>query len=246
MLRSVLRQALAGLGRVVAEDDLFEKPDERPPSPPLPASPPVRAAAPWVAEAVPEAPAAAAPVAAPAVEAPPAGEAAPTRAKARKKANRAAGSFQRPTEGCVPVDGASLPAALTPAGKPLVVNHWATWCDPCVDELPRLVRAMAGVAGVGEFVGLSWDLFDHPGDPDEVAKKVAAFADNAGVGYPSLLFTGEPEELFRLCGLDLHLVPQTLVIAPDGKVAWHKKGVIDHDDVFPLIRAVKAAAGVPT
>lgn len=143
----------------------------------------------------------------------------------------------------MPVDSAGLLAALLPAGKPLVVNHWATWCDPCVDELPRLVRAAAGVAGLGEFIGVSWELFDHPEDPARAAKKVATFADSVGVGYPSVLYTGEPKELFALLGLDVELIPQTVVIAPDGAVVWHKKGVVDHDDVFPLIRAVKAAAG---
>jgi thiol-disulfide isomerase/thioredoxin len=149
----------------------------------------------------------------------------------------------RPKEGCVPVDVAGLRAALTPAGKPLVINHWATWCDPCVDELPRLVRAAAGVADLGEFLGVSWDLFDHPGKPATVAKKVAQFADSVGVGYASVLFTGTPRELFSTCGLDFEQIPQTVVIAPDGRVVYHKKGVIDHDDVFPLINAVKAARG---
>ena len=153
----------------------------------------------------------------------------------------AVGSAKRPKEGCVPVDVAGLRAALVPRGKPLVVNHWATWCDPCVDELPRLVRAAAGVAELGEFVGVSWDLFDHPGKPAAVAKKVGQFADSAGVGYASLLFTGSPKELFALCGLDYELIPQTIVFAPDGTVVWHKKGVVDHDDVFPLIQAVKGA-----
>lgn len=148
----------------------------------------------------------------------------------------------RPKEGCIPVDDAGLRAALAPAGKPLVINHWATWCDPCIDELPRLVRAAAGVADIGEFLGVSWDLFDHPGKPATRAAEVARFADSVGVGYPSVLFTGTPEQLFAITGFDWHFIPQTLVIAPDGRVVWHKKGVVDHDDVFPLIAAVKECA----
>jgi thiol-disulfide isomerase/thioredoxin len=138
-----------------------------------------------------------------------------------------------------------LRAALTPAGKPLVVNHWATWCEPCVDELPRLVRAAAGAGSLAEFLGVSWDLFDHPGDPVARAGQVAAFAESMGVGYPSVLYTGEPETLFEALGLEVRLVPQTFVIAPDGAVIWHKAGVLEHDDVFPLIAAVKAAARTP-
>ncbi len=140
------------------------------------------------------------------------------------------------------MDLAGLGAALAPAGKPLIVNHWATWCDPCVDELPRLVRAAAGLGNTAEFIGVSWDLFDHPGVPSKVAAKVASFASSSGVGFASVLFTGQPEELFRACGLDVHLVPQTIVFAPDGSVAWHKKGMLTDDDVFPLIAAAKGAS----
>jgi thiol-disulfide isomerase/thioredoxin len=145
----------------------------------------------------------------------------------------------RPKDGCIPVDLAGLRAAISPGDRPLIVNHWATWCDPCVDELPRLVRAAAGLGNTAEFIGVSWDLFDHPGKPEKVAAKVASFAASSGVGFASVLFTGTPAELFAACGLDVELVPQTLVIATDGRVLWHKKGIITDDDVFPLIAAAK-------
>lgn len=261
-IRTLAKRVLARVAKLVEKDDLFEKPGERARAEPLPVAPPKKGAPPKKAEAPAkvEAPKpAVAKVEAPVAEAPkppvaeapkaPAAEApkppvAVEPAPATSPVYRWPGvSAQRPAEGCVVVGVDGLKAALTPNGKPLVINHWATWCDPCVDELPRLVRAAAGVADIGEFVGVSWDLFDHPGKPALVAKKVGKFADSAGVGYPSVLFVGKPEELFALCGLDVQLVPQTLVVAPDGRVTFHKKGVIDHDDVFPLIRAVKEAAG---
>ncbi|MEN9786205.1 MAG: hypothetical protein RLZZ299_1469 [Pseudomonadota bacterium] len=145
--------------------------------------------------------------------------------------------------GCLPVDVEALRAAMRPAGRPRVVNHWATWCEPCVEELPRLVRAAAACGDEADFLGVSWDLFDHPGDPTARARAVAAFADSMGVGYPSVLFTGAPDALFEACGLAVHQVPQTLVLAPDGRVAWHRHGTIDHDDVPLLVAAVRAAAG---
>lgn len=166
------------------------------------------------------------------------GERAPS--PALKAAEPAPGAI-RPDEGCIPVDTAGLRAALQPGRLPLVVNHWATWCDPCVEELPRLVRAAAGLGDTAEFIGVSWDLFDTPGEPQAVAEKVADFASSSGVGFGSVLYTGKPAELFELCGLDVELIPQTLVLAPDGTVVWHKKGVLTDDDVFPLIAAVKAA-----
>ncbi len=217
------------VARIVGQNDLFEKPGERARTPSLasPRTDPVPVAV----------------TAAPAVSPAKAKKAASKKGPAEKSAIPLQDPA-RPTSGCRPVDLAGLRHALTPNGKPLVINHWASWCDPCVDELPRLVRAAAGVADIGEFMGLSWDLFDHPGDPDAVAKKVASFADSVGVGYASVLFVGEPAELFAALGLDSELIPQTVVYAPDGTIAWKKNGVLEHDDVFPLIRAVKAAAGV--
>jgi thiol-disulfide isomerase/thioredoxin len=147
----------------------------------------------------------------------------------------------RPSTGCVTADADALKALLRPGSKALVLNHWATWCEPCVDELPRLVRSAAGLADKAEFLGISWDLFQNSNPPEKVAQEVARFADNSGVGYGSVLFTGTPEELYALCGLDWHFVPQTLVIAPDGRVLYHKKGLLEDNDVFPLIQAAKSA-----
>ncbi|MSQ01327.1 MAG: TlpA family protein disulfide reductase [Myxococcales bacterium] len=226
-LPRIARNVALAVARMVGHDDLFEKPGER-------------ARTPSLAPPRPE-PAAIATAATPTTAKP---KRAPAKAIPSEKTAIALLDPPRPTSGCRPVDLVGLRRALAPTGKPLVINHWASWCDPCVDELPRLVRAAAGVADIGEFMGLSWDLFDHPGDPHVVAKKVAAFADSVGVGYASVLFVGEPAELFAALGLDSELIPQTVVYAPDGTVAWKKVGVLEHDDVFPLIRAVKAAAGV--
>ena len=211
-LANVARGFLRQVSNRVGKDGLFEQPGERPPSAPLPSAPSPAQA--------------------------PAGAPAPTPRKGSAKPVAGA----RPSEGCAVVDVAGLTAALVPSGKPLVINHWATWCDPCVDELPRLVRAAAGLGDAAEFIGVSWDLFDHPGVPSKVAGKVASFASSSGVGFASVLFTGQPEELFLACGLDVHLVPQTIVLARDGSVAWHKKGMLTDDDVFPLIAAARGAS----
>ena len=57
-----------------------------------------------------------------------------------------------------------------------------------------------------------------------------------------MLFTGDPQTLYEIAGLDWHFIPQTLVIAPDGQVVWHKRGDLADDDVFPLIKAARDAA----
>ena len=232
---NVIRSTLVGVARSllrqvsfrVSADGLFEQPGERAPTPPLPTAP----KSPHTP--IPEAAVSSDPLPGPRSNVEPSLDASPP-------VSRPVAS--RPADGCVPVGVPGLKAALTPGHTALVVNHWATWCDPCVDELPRLVRAAAGLGNSAEFIGVSWDLFDHPGAPAKVAAKVAAFASSSGVGFASVLFTGTPAELFSACGLDVELVPQTIVLAPDGTVCWHKKGMITDDDVFPLIAAATAAS----
>lgn len=58
-------------------------------------------------------------------------------------------------------------------GKPVLVNLWATWCAPCIEELPTLNRVASEVAGTGHVVALSQDL-------NENAAPVHAFLSERG------------------------------------------------------------------
>jgi thiol-disulfide isomerase/thioredoxin len=50
-----------------------------------------------------------------------------------------------------------LRKALTPSRKPLLVNFWATWCDPCREEFPDLVKLDAEYKGKIDFITISLD-----------------------------------------------------------------------------------------
>jgi cytochrome c biogenesis protein CcmG/thiol:disulfide interchange protein DsbE len=65
-------------------------------------------------------------------------------------------------------------------GEPLVVNFWATWCDPCKAEMPRLAAAAKSYKGKIAFVGV--DVQDDP-------TVAARFAASKGVTYASV---GDP------------------------------------------------------
>src|SRR5512141_138245 len=55
----------------------------------------------------------------------------------------------------IDIDG--LRKALTPKNKPLLVNFWATWCDPCREEFPDLVKLDAEYKGKIDFITISLD-----------------------------------------------------------------------------------------
>ena len=63
------------------------------------------------------------------------------------------------------IDGVALSNLLKPNGKPLLINFWATWCDPCREEFPDLVKIDTEYTGKLDFITVSLDdLADINGD----------------------------------------------------------------------------------
>src|SRR5215213_5623023 len=59
------------------------------------------------------------------------------------------------------IDETGLKTALKPNGKPLLVNFWATWCDPCREEFPELVRIDAEYKDKIDFITISFDYLSE-------------------------------------------------------------------------------------
>jgi thiol-disulfide isomerase/thioredoxin len=100
-------------------------------------------------------------------------------------------------------------------GKVVLVNYWATWCAPCVDEFPSLVKLQKQYRDQGlVVVGISFD------DPDDKAK-VVAFTGQNQVDFPILMRKSGSLEKFA-DGLDRGwsgVLPTTYVIGKNGKRA---------------------------
>jgi thiol-disulfide isomerase/thioredoxin len=124
-------------------------------------------------------------------------------------------------------------------GRPVFVNFWATWCVPCVDELPDL-GALAredAVAG-GRFLGISLDAW-VTGNGSETEDKVRNALAAAGVGYPNLIYRGDQDPLIE--GLDLPgPIPYSVLYDGQGKrvASWTGPAAIEE-----VRRAI--AAGLP-
>ena len=118
------------------------------------------------------------------------------------------------------------------AGRPVLVNFWATWCAPCVAELPALSRAAAALADDGIVVMLV--SIDRGG-----AAKALPFLERLAVTGVRLGFDPKAK-LSREVGI--RGLPTTLLLPPSQDTAWRFVGPFewDSDEMLALIRDLAA------
>lgn len=102
-------------------------------------------------------------------------------------------------------------------GKPVFLNLWASWCPPCVAEIPSIesLAANSRLKGV-EFVCVA------VGDTPEA---VQAFVKRQQMKVPVLLAVDPPPGVFSTDG-----IPATFLIAPDGRIVSWEVGAAQWDD----------------
>jgi thiol-disulfide isomerase/thioredoxin len=146
-----------------------------------------------------------------------------------------AGLAWRSASGAADDSGAALwkQSFETPEGKPLdlapfrgkgrlIVNFWATWCPPCVAELPLLDRFAREQAARGwQVLGLAVD------QPSAVRKFLAA----RPVGFPIAMAGLQGTDLSRALGNSQGSLPFTAVFAANGTVLHRKIGQLAETDL---------------
>jgi len=118
-----------------------------------------------------------------------------------------------------PVD---LPGAY--GGRPLIINVWASWCAPCVKEMPELQRfaAQQGANGV-QVVGIALD------DP----AAVRAFLQRVPVSYPILLDTPGPADAGVRLGNPKGVLPYSVLVSDDGRLLKQRIGPFADGEIEP-------------
>lgn len=108
------------------------------------------------------------------------------------------------------------------AATPIVVNLWATWCTPCVKEMPAFDTVADDLDGTVHVIGV------NVGDS---AADAVAFADSLGVAYD--LFTDPDGEL--MTALHVTGLPATAFIAADGTLVTVHQGAYTESELRAAI-----------
>lgn len=108
------------------------------------------------------------------------------------------------------------------AGKVLVLNFWATWCPPCLEEIPRFVAAQERLRQAGvQFIGIALD------QPEDLRAFIAA----RPINYPVLLATPEALDAAVQLGNWLEVLPFTAIFDRQGRRVHSQIGPLSDDEL---------------
>jgi thiol-disulfide isomerase/thioredoxin len=121
-------------------------------------------------------------------------------------------------------------------GKVVLVNFWATWCAPCREEIPLLVRLQAQYSASGlQVVGIATDETSTKDVKDYLSKMV--------VNYPMLMGDEKVDRMVAGFGGNLIGLPFSLLLDRNGHVIKLTAGELDPKDADAMVRA--GLAGLP-
>lgn len=113
------------------------------------------------------------------------------------------------------LDGRTVQLPADYAGRPLLVNFWASWCGPCIEEMPELERYAREQAGKGvQVIGIA---LDDKAAVDDFLKRVP-------VSYPILLDQAGPADSSVQLGNPKGVLPYSALVSADGRLLKQRIG----------------------
>jgi thiol-disulfide isomerase/thioredoxin len=106
--------------------------------------------------------------------------------------------------------------------KPLLINFWATWCEPCREEFPDLVKINADYSGKIDFITISLDYLS------EIKREVPKFLAEMKADMPAYLLktNNEDEAIITISRNYQGGLPFTILLDANGKEAYSRQGKI--------------------
>lgn len=115
------------------------------------------------------------------------------------------------------MEGQTIKLSERLTGKPTIINFWATWCVPCITEMPELEAAAKRHPNI-QVLAI---------DQQEEVERVKAFLAEENINLPILLDpTGETQRAFRVRGL-----PTSVFVNKDGKITAVHVGQLNRDSI---------------
>lgn len=117
-------------------------------------------------------------------------------------------------------------------GKILVVNFWATWCPPCLKEIPEFIQWQDTYRTKNlQFVGIALD--------DQAS--VAEYLQRIAVNYPILIAGDEGGALAHQLGNIINAVPFTVIVDRQGRIVHRQPGELTKEQFLRAVEPLLAA-----